>query len=106
MPTRSRGHGTRSDRRCPRAERNPRLTPLGSPATTDGRDRLVPLEEHRMIRSMTVLVAAAFVFALGMSTAPPARADELGDQFAHMVFFTLKDSSSASKQKLVAACRK
>ena len=61
-----------------------------------------------MIRSLTILIAAAFLMAIGMSTVPvaPARADESGDQLAHMVFFTLKDSTSASKQKLVAACRK
>jgi hypothetical protein len=61
-----------------------------------------------MIRTLTLLTAAAFLVAIGMSTAPlaPALADEPGDHFAHMVFFTLKDSNSASKKKLVSACRK
>jgi hypothetical protein len=57
-----------------------------------------------MLRTLTVLLAAGLLFAAGLSTSTAA--DEPGSQMAHMVFFTLKDSTPAAKQKLVAACRK
>ena len=57
-----------------------------------------------MLRTLTVLLAAGLLFGAVLSTS--IAADEPGSQMAHMVFFTLKDSTPAAKQKLVAACRK
>jgi Stress responsive A/B Barrel Domain len=57
-----------------------------------------------MLRTLTALLAASLLFAAVLSTSTAA--DEPGSQMAHMVFFTLKDSTPAAKQKLVAACRK
>jgi hypothetical protein len=58
-----------------------------------------------MFRTLTALLAAALLLGVAL-TNTPATADEPGSQMAHMVFFNLKDSTPAAKQKLVAACRK
>jgi Stress responsive A/B Barrel Domain len=57
-----------------------------------------------MLRTLTVLLAAGLLFAAALSSS--SAADEPDSQMAHMVFFTLKDSTPAAKQNLVAACRK
>ena len=57
-----------------------------------------------MLRTLTVFLVAGLLFAAVLSTS--SAADEPASQMAHMVFFTLKDSTPAAKQKLVAACRK
>src|ERR1700722_9410023 len=58
-----------------------------------------------MLRTMTLSIAVAVVLGVALSASARA-ADEPGSPMAHMVFFTLKDSTPAAKQKLVAACRK
>ena len=58
-----------------------------------------------MFRILTTVVAAALLLGVALSSTT-ATADEPSSQMAHMVFFNLKDSTPAAKQKLVAACRK
>src|ERR1700727_1498421 len=62
-------------------------------------------ETHAMLRTVIALFAAPLILGVPLSSRSSA-ADEPGSQMAHMVFFTLKDSTPAAKQKMVAACRK
>lgn len=51
-----------------------------------------------------MLPAAALV--LGLFAALPANAAEKRTKLAHMVYFSLKDSSPAAQEQLVAACQR
>jgi Stress responsive A/B Barrel Domain len=57
-----------------------------------------------MMRTILTTALLASVFLLGADRMTAA--DEPGKAVAHMVYFSLKDSSPEAKQKLVAACKK
>lgn len=51
-------------------------------------------------------IGMALAFALLTAVGVPARAaDEAGGALAHVVFFTLKDHSQASRMKMIDACK-
>lgn len=58
-------------------------------------------------RTRTTTLALALAAAL-LAAAPAARGDDKkdGPRLAHMVFFTLKDHSTGSREKFVASCHK
>jgi len=53
-------------------------------------------------RSLRRFAVFGFALAVGIWVLPAHGAE---GQLAHMVFFTLKDKSSAAKEKLVASCK-
>lgn len=60
------------------------------------------------VAAATLLAALAFVPRPGQAQNERPAQNERSDRpmLAHMVFFTLKDSSTAGREKLVAACKK
>ncbi|MBN9524436.1 Dabb family protein [bacterium] len=57
-----------------------------------------------MFRPLVVVLAVALAVAAAGAQLPPEK--KAGPAIGHMVYFKLKDSSPAARQKLVAACDK
>ncbi|MGL6095243.1 MAG: Dabb family protein, partial [Fimbriiglobus sp.] len=55
---------------------------------------------------MSRFAALLAVVAVGITAPAAVAADKPAPQIGHMVFFKLKDTSTAGKEKLVAACEK
>ena len=64
--------------------------------------------QHRPAKFAAVAAVVGLASLFALDGRPGRAADERtdGPMLAHMVFFTLKDSTSQNREKLVAACKK
>jgi hypothetical protein len=76
------------------------------------RTSFLPLVEGQIMNTATTmriglsLLALAFAAGIGNAVAFSRLDSKAGPKLAHMVFFTLKDSSAAGREKFIASCEK
>ncbi len=60
----------------------------------------------KSVIALALVSTIALIFSVTAPGSAPARPEAAGPRLAHMVFFTLKDQSEASRQHFVASCHK